>query len=92
MSNTLSIAYEDDVLLSTGMTQKEFSDRATFIIAATLFAEGRLTAGQAAQFCGLPKVVFLYELPKYGYSMSNLGKEELHSEMELAQRENNHAQ
>ena len=84
MPNTLTIDYEDDILLSTGMTQNEFSVKVKFMIAANLFAEGRLTAGQAAKFCGLSKVAFLYELPKYGFSMSNIGPEELDSEMELA--------
>ena len=84
MSNTLTINYEDDVLLSTGMTQNEFSAKAKFMIAANLFAEGRLTAGQAAKFCGMGKVAFLHELPSHGFSMSNLGPEDLDSEMELA--------
>ena len=88
MSHTLTIAYEDDVLLSTGMTHKEFSSKAKFLIAANLFMDGKLTAGQAAKFCGLAKVEFIHELPRHGYPMSNLGPEELDSEMELARGEN----
>lgn len=87
MPHTLTISFGDDVLLSTGMSPHEFSTRAKFIIAAQLFSDGKLTAGQAAHLCGREKIEFLHDLPRHGYSMSNLGYDEIDSEMELARGE-----
>lgn len=87
MSDTITVPFDDDVLLATNMTSKEFIDSARFTVVAKLWMDGKLTAGQAARHCGMGKVEFLYELPKHGYPMSNLGPEELDDELSLARME-----
>lgn len=83
MQDNLSVSFDNDVLLATGMTSQEFADSARFAIAAKLWMDGRLTAGQAAKLCGMAKIQFLYELPKHGYPMSNLGPDDAETELEF---------
>ncbi len=87
MSQSLTVPFDDDVLLLTNMTQQEFINKTKFTMAATLWMDGKITAGQAAKMCGMGKVAFLHELPKYGYPMSNLGPDDLGDELELARME-----
>lgn len=87
MSGTLTVPFDEDVLLITGMTSGEFIDAARFATAAKLWMDGKVTAGQAAKMCGMGKVEFLYELPKRGYPMSNLGPDDLKAELEFARGE-----
>ena len=90
MGQTLTVSFEDDVLLMTNMTSAEFIDKTKFTMAATLWMDGKITAGQAAKMCGMGKAVFLHELPKHGYPMSNLGPDDLDDELELARMERAH--
>lgn len=87
MSGTVTITFDDDVLLATNMTSKEFTDSARFIVVAKLWMDGKLTAGQAAKLSGMSKMEFLYELPKHGYPMSNLGPDDLENELEFIRGE-----
>jgi len=84
MIRTLTIDYDDDVLFSVGMSPDEFSDAMKFTLAAGLYGEGKLTAGQSARLCGMGKADFLYELPRRGYPMSNLGVEDFREDLEFA--------
>ncbi len=87
MPKPLTVLFDDDVLLVTNMTQKEFVDTTKFTMAAKLWTDGKVTAGQAAKICGMGKVEFLYELPKHGYPMSNLGPNDLETELAFARSE-----
>lgn len=91
MSGTVTISFDDDVLLTTNMTSKEFTESAKFTVVAKLWMDGKLTAGQAAKLCGMGKVEFLYELPKHGYPMSNLGPDDLDDELALVRMERSRA-
>ena len=90
MGQTLTVSFEDDVLLMTNMTSAEFIDKTKFTMAATLWMDGKITAGQAAKMCGMGKAAFLHELPKHGFPMSNLGPDDLDDELELARMERAH--
>jgi len=46
MTHTLSIEYGDDVLLSTGLPERDFNEEARFLLAAKLYELGRLSSGQ----------------------------------------------
>jgi predicted HTH domain antitoxin len=83
MTRLLSIEYGDDILASVGLSEAEFADTAKFILAAQLHASGKLSAGQAAQLCGLGKVEFLNRLPRHGYPASNLRAEDAENELEF---------
>jgi predicted HTH domain antitoxin len=74
------------------MTANEFIGKTRFTMAATLWMDGKVTAGQAAKMCGMGKVAFLNELPKHGYPMSNIGLDDLEDEYRFAQREYAHEQ
>lgn len=87
MTQSLTVPFDDEVLLITNMTSQEFIDKTKFTMAATLWMDGRITAGQAAKMCGMTKVAFLHELPKHGYPMTNLGPDDLDDELDLARTE-----
>ena len=83
MNHTLAIEYDDAVLLSAGLPEKEFNEEARFLLAAKLFEQGRLSSGQAAALCGKGRVEFLHSLPRIGISISNLRQEDAASEVEF---------
>lgn len=92
MSQTLTVPFDEDVLLMANMTSQEFIDKTKFTMAATLWMDGKITAGQAANLCGMGKVAFLNELPKHGYPMSNIGLDDLEDEFQFANRKTVHGQ
>ncbi len=83
MANSVTVPFDAEVLLTTNMTSREFVDSVKFTVAAQWWMEGKLTAGQAAKLCGMGKMEFLYELPKHGYPMSNLGPDDIENELEF---------
>jgi len=83
MSKSLTIEYGDDVLFSVGLSQDDFAEEARFLLAAKLYELGKLTSGQAAEFCGQGRMQFLLELPRVGVSMSNLRREDADAELEF---------
>ncbi len=85
--SSLTVPFDEDVLLVTGMTSQEFIDTTKFTLAAKLWLDGKVTAGQAAGICGMDKASFLYELPRHGYPMTNLGPDDADDELELARME-----
>ncbi len=86
MSATVTVPFDEDVLVMTNMSEKEFIDKAKFTMAAALWMEGKVTAGQAAKMCGLGKAAFLHELPERGYPMTNIGSGDLEDEFAFARR------
>ena len=86
MPATLTVPFDEDVLVMTNMTHREFVDKARFATAATLWMDGKVTAGQAAKMCGLGKVAFLHELPKHGFPMTNITVDDLEDELRFARR------
>lgn len=90
MTQPLSVPFDEDVLLMTNMTQREFIDTTRFAVAAKLWMDGKITAGQAAKMCDMGKVAFLNELPKHGYPMSNIGPDDVEDELQFALRDSIH--
>ena len=86
MAHSLTIRYDEDVLLSTGMGRDEFDREARFLLAAKLYELGRLSSGQAAKLCARGRVDFLLALPRAGVSMTNLRPEDAESEVEFLER------
>jgi predicted HTH domain antitoxin len=84
MTRTLSIPYSDEILASVGLSEAEFAAAARFLLAAQLHAQGKLSAGQAAEFCGMDKVQFLNELPRRGFPASNLTPDDADTELGFA--------
>ena len=77
------IEYGDDVLFSVGLSRDEFAQEARFLLAAKLYALGKLTSGQAAALCGKGRVDFLLSLPRVGVSINNLRPEDAEVEIEF---------
>lgn len=84
MSNTLTIEYSDELLFSLGISDKEFSEEARFLLAAKLYELGRLSSGQSAKLAGKSRVEFLFSLSRFGVAMSNLREEDLREELNFA--------
>lgn len=84
MQNTLTIEYADDLLFTLGVSDKEFSEEAKFLLAAKLYELGKISSGQAALLSGKSRVEFLYSLSRVGVSMSNLREDDLRDELEFA--------
>ncbi len=87
MIHTLAIEYDDEVLFSVGMPERDFNEEACFLLAAKLYDLGRLSSGKAAAFCGKGRVEFLLSLPRVGVSMNNLRPEDAASEIEFLRHE-----
>jgi len=83
MRHRLSIEYDDTVLLSAGLAEREFNLEARFLLAAKLYELGRLSSGQSATLCGMGRVEFLCSLPRAGVAMSNLSPEDAVPEIEF---------
>ncbi len=84
MSKTLTIEYDDDVLLNLSVSPEQFAAEAKFLLAAKLYELGRLSAGQAAKFAGQERVEFLFALRNINLPMSNLTLDELGNELNFA--------
>jgi predicted HTH domain antitoxin len=83
MTHTLAIEYDDEVLFSTGMPERDFNEEARFLLAAKLYELGRLSSGKAAALCGKGRVDFLLSLPRVGVPVSNLRPEDADAEVEF---------
>ncbi len=81
MTHTLSIEYDDAVLLSAGLPEQEFNAEARFLLAAKLYEMGRLTSGQSSRLCGMGRVAFLTSLPRIGIPISNIRGEDVELEV-----------
>jgi len=84
MTRSLTIPYDDSVLLEASLTREEFEREARLLLAAKLFELGRLSSGKAAELCGMGRVEFLFSLPRVGVSMSNLRPEDADDEAAFA--------
>ncbi len=84
MQNTLTIEYTDDLLFTLGVSDKEFSREAKFLLAAKLYELGKISSGQAARLAEKSRVEFLLSLSQLGVSMSNLREEDLQTELDFA--------
>ena len=77
---TLTIEYDERILSGLGLSPEGFSRKAALLLAAKLYEMGRLSSGQAAELCGMPRVAFLYALPGVGVKVSNLTAEDADEE------------
>ena len=84
MQNTLTIEYANDLLFTLGISDKEFSQEAKFLLAAKLYELGKISSGQAARLAGKSRVEFLFSLSRLSVSMSNLREDDLETELNFA--------
>ena len=86
MTRSLTIDYDDNLLLALGMTPEEFSKEARTLIAVKLLEMGRLSTGAAADLANLPKPLFLTKLGACGVATFNMSEDELQRDVASARR------
>ncbi|MCO6450377.1 MAG: UPF0175 family protein [Caldilineales bacterium] len=86
MATQLTLSIPEDMPQQLKMSEAEFAREAQFLIAAKLYELGRLSSGRAAELAGMPRVVFLYMLDRYGVPAINLQAEEISHEISAAIR------
>ena len=76
-SNLLTIPYPSDLLLSLKVSPERFERDARLLLAIKLYELGRVTTGTAAQIAGMDRVLFIFELAKFGLSAIGVDADEL---------------
>jgi predicted HTH domain antitoxin len=79
--HSLSIPYADDLLVTSGKAPKELEEELRFLLAVKLFELHRLTLGKAAEFCGMAKLPFMYELGRLKVPVINLSDDQIADEL-----------
>jgi hypothetical protein len=79
MPTTLAIPVPDSLLLNS-KDLASLERRSRFLLALKFFELSELSSGQAAQMCGLSRVVFLFEAGKLGIPVAELSDDELAGE------------
>jgi hypothetical protein len=69
---TLTIPYEEGLALSMGESPAGFEAEARFLLALKFFELGRLSAGKAAEWCGISKPLFLRKASDAGVPVVRL--------------------
>ena len=84
MNRTLTIDYDEHVLLALGLSPRQFNEEARFLIALKLYELKRLSSGAAANFAGIPRLLFLEKLADYGVDICQLTVEDIRSDFSNA--------
>lgn len=74
---TLTIPYDEGLLLVTGQQPDEFEQEARFLLALKLFELHRISAGKAAELSGLSKPDFLLKTSRLGIAVVDLDADQL---------------
>ncbi len=79
--HTLTIPYTDDLLVTSGQSPEILEEELRFLLAVKLFELHRLSSGKAAEFCGMSKVCFLFELGRLQIPVINLDDDQIADEL-----------
>lgn len=79
-----TIHYPDGLPQTLKLSDQQFGEELGFLAAAKLYELGRVTAGQAADLAGLPRLVFLGRLDQIRVPAINLRDEEIDAEIRAA--------
>jgi len=77
----LHIPYDDGLLVSSGLSGKEFESELRFLLAAKLYELGRVSAGQAGKLAGMPRLRFLDELSRRGFTVIHLDQDSIEDDL-----------
>ncbi|MCP4698608.1 MAG: UPF0175 family protein [Gammaproteobacteria bacterium] len=78
---TLAIPYADDLLVTSGKPPQALEEELRFLLAVKLFELHRLTLGKAAEFCGMKKLRFMFELGRLQVPVINLDDDQIADEL-----------
>lgn len=79
--HTLSIPYVDDLLVTSGKSPQALEEELRFLLAVKLFELHRLSLGKAAEFCGMSKLHFMFELGRLQVPVMNLHDDQIADEL-----------
>lgn len=77
MGQQIALSIPEESLSALKLTPEELSAEIRLVAAIKFYEIGKLSAGAAANFAGIPKVVFLSKLGDYGVNTFKLSKAEL---------------
>lgn len=81
---TLTISYDDDLLLSLKTNSAEFEAEARLLLAVKLYELDKVTTGRAAELAGMSRVEFIFALKRFGLSPICVEPEELADDIAVA--------
>jgi predicted HTH domain antitoxin len=81
---TLSIPYDEGLLLLMGLPPEAFEQEARFLLALKLFELRRISSGKAAELSGLGKPEFLFKTSQMGVAVVDLDEDQLDDEFRNA--------
>ncbi len=81
---TLTITYDEGLLLLTGQQHQEFEQEARFLLALKLFELRRISVGKAAELSGLSKPNFMLKVSQMGIPVVDLDDDQLDAEFSNA--------
>lgn len=79
---TLTIPYDEHLLLLTGQEPAEFEQEARFLLALKFFELHRISAGKAAELSGLSKIEFLSKTSALKIPVVDMDDDHLKTEFE----------
>jgi predicted HTH domain antitoxin len=77
---TLTLTYDETLPFSLGRSPAEFETEAKFLLMLKLFELGRISAGKAAEVCGLAKPLFLLKAWEQAVPVVRLDEDQLEAE------------
>lgn len=75
--HTLTMPYSTDLLVTSGKPPEALEEEMRFLLAVKLFELHRLTMGKAAEFCGMQKLRFMFELGRLQVPVINLDDDQI---------------
>jgi predicted HTH domain antitoxin len=84
--HTLNIEYPPEVLWALQKEPEEFEREARLLLALKLYESGKLSTGLAAKIAGMPRVLFLFTLGRYGLSPFGEEPNEIAGDLENARQ------
>ena len=77
----LHVPYDDELVVSSGQSSREFESEMRFLLAAKLYELGRASAGQAGKLAGMARLRFLDELARRGFTVIHLDQDAIEDEL-----------
>ena len=74
---TIHLEVPDEILWSLKEAPEDVAREIRMAAAAKLYEIGKLSSGRAAQLAGVPRVVFLQALSRYGVATFDLTRDEI---------------
>ena len=81
---TIEIQCPDEILISLKEDAATFSRDLRLTAAVKFYEMGRLSSGRAAEFAGLPRLVFLRRLADFGVPIIDESRDELAEDLKNA--------